>query len=591
MSSQIHRRAGAVCIVLAVILSIYSGRLIYLQVGKHEEYAKEAADNTAEKKTVRAERGRITDAKGEVLADNVPIYAVVADGTLVTDREKVASILSRHLAMPVEKVTARIASTKPYIVVCRKVPAATVDALRADLSAAGLRGVLCEPEPMRTYPNDTMLGHVLGFLDNEGRGIQGIEMMMDPYLRGEDGFIYTERDRKGREIVAYRGIERPARNGMAVQLTVDMGLQKVVEDELEAAYQQLKPNMITAVFVEPATGRIRAMATRPAFNPNAPGDAPVDTTKNRAIIEMYEPGSTFKLVVISAALNEGSVTPSSMFHCENGSFAYAGKTLRDVHGYGPLSVHDILVKSSNIGCAKVAMHIGADTFYEYIRRFGFGERTGLGLPGEITGLVRPRHSWTGLSITRVPMGHEIAVTPLQITMALSVIANGGSMMLPQIVESVRDGDGREVVSFRPQEVRRVISPETAAAVGAALTDVVSERGTARLASIPGFSVAGKTGTAQRVDPRGGYTPGKYVLSFAGYFPADEPKLAGIVVVDDPRTPGASVYGGTIAAPIFARMGEGMAREMNLEPRGEEAGATAVALVPFSPITHADPGMN
>ncbi len=585
MNAKTHRRAGIVCIALAVLLSIYSGRLIHLQVGKHEEYAREAAETTAKKRTVRAERGKITDSRGEILADNVPIYAVVVDGTLVNDRARVAGILSRQLGQPLDQVASRIASSRPYIVVQRRVAATTVEAIRAELAAAGLRGVLCEHEPMRNYPNENMLGHVLGFLDNEGRGIQGIEMMMEPYLRGEDGFVYTERDRTGREIVAYRGIERPARNGLTVRLTVDMELQAIVENELDAAYRQLNPNMITAVFVDPRTGEILAMATRPGFNPNDPANAPVETTKNRAIIEMFEPGSTFKLVVISAALNERSVKKDSKFHCENGSFAYAGKILRDVHGYGSMSVHDILVKSSNIGCAKIAMHIGADTFYEYIRRFGFGERSGIGLPGEINGLVRPRDKWTGLSITRVPMGHEIAVTPLQSAMSMAVIANGGEMMLPQIVRSVHDDSGREMVSFRPQVLRRVVSEETAAEVAAALTEVVSARGTAPLAKIPGFPVAGKTGTAQRVDPKGGYTPGKYVVSFAGYFPANNPRVAGIVVVDDPRTPGTSVYGGTICAPIFARIGEAIARQFDLVPETEEPGRATVALVPFDPVVN------
>lgn len=586
MNNTTHKRAGIVCIGLAIILSIYSARLIHLQVGKHHEYGQMAAEKTAKKKTVPAERGLIVDRNGEPLAVNVPIYAVVVDGKLLNDtnanRERLAGILSRHLELPLEQVTERIASSRPYIVVQRRVDAEKVAALRADVAAARIRGVSCEREPQRLYPNEERLGHVIGFLDHEGRGIQGVEMMMDPYLRGEDGFIFTERDRTGREIVAYRGLERPARHGMTVGLTIDMGLQEIVERELDDAYHRLNPNMITAVFVRPRTGEVLAMATRPAFNPNEHGRAPVETTKNRAIIEMFEPGSTFKVVVISAALNEGAVTPESQFHCENGSFAYAGKTLRDVHGYGRMSVHDIMVKSSNIGCAKIAMHIGADTFHEYIRRFGFGERTGLGLPGEIPGLVRPRHSWTGLSITRVPMGHEIAVTPLQIAMSMSVIANGGNMMLPQIIRTVCDDRGREVVSFRPQVVRRVISEDTAAKVAASLADVVGERGTARLAAIPGYRVAGKTGTAQRVDPRGGYTPGKYVVSFAGYFPADDPEVAGIVLVDDARTPGARNYGGTVAAPIFSRIGEAMARHLELVPQTAENDGTTIALVPFGP---------
>jgi cell division protein FtsI (penicillin-binding protein 3)/stage V sporulation protein D (sporulation-specific penicillin-binding protein) len=583
MSGSAHHRAGFVCIMLAVVLSIYSARLVHLQVGKHREYGGLAAEKTAKKKVVAGERGRITDCRGEPLAVNVPIYSVVVDGKLLaeleSDRGRLAGIIARHLDLPLEDVANRIASDRAYIVVQRGVDAMCVAKLKEELAGAHLRGVMCEPEPRRFYPNEDRLGHVLGFLNHEGRGIQGVEMMMEPYLRGEDGFIYTERDRTGREIVAYRGHERPAKHGMTVELTIDMALQDIVERELDAAYHQLNPQMMTAVFVRPRTGEILAMATRPAFNPNKPGEAAIETTKNRAIIDMVEPGSTFKIVVISAALEQKAVTPESMFHCENGSFAYAGKILRDVHGYGSMSVHDIMVKSSNIGCAKIAMHLGADTFYEYIRRFGFGERTGLGLPGEIPGLVRPRHSWTGLSITRVPMGHEIAVTPLQIAMAMSVIANGGNMMLPQIVRSVRDGDGREVVAFSPEILRRVVSEDTAAKVSASLVDVVGERGTARLASIPGFAVAGKTGTAQRVDPKGGYAAGKYVVSFAGYFPAENPEVAGIVLVDDARTPGGRNYGGTVAAPIFSRIGEAMARHLELVP-DSSAADTTIALVPF-----------
>ena len=582
MNAPVCRRAGIVCIALAVVFSIFSGRLIYLQVGRHEELAKEAAKTTAKEKIIPAVRGRILDAQGEALADNVPVYKVVVDGSLAPeDRGELAAILSRYVGMDEAKVSERIASKRPWIVVNPKLklPAFAVENLKQDLAAAKLRCVLYEREPLRSYPNESMLAHVLGYLDHNGRGIQGIEMMMEPYLRGEDGFVFTERDRTGREIVAYRGLERPARDGMTVQLTVDMGLQAIVERELDAAYQRLNPNMMTAVFVRPRTGEIIAMATRPTFDPNSYNSAAVETTKNRAILEMFEPGSTFKLVVIAAALNEQAVQPAQEFFCENGRFGYAGRTLKDVHSYGSLSVHDILVKSSNIGCAKIAMHIGAETFHEYIRRFGFGERTGLGLPGEIGGTVHPVHKWSGLSITRVPMGHEVAVTPLQSAMSMAVIANGGDMMLPQIVRSVRDSNGKEVLSFKPTVVRRVIEDETAAEVASALQEVVSEKGTAPLAAIRGYQVCGKTGTAQRVDPKGGYTPGQYVVSFSGYFPAGDPEVAGIVLVDNARTPGAAQYGGTIAGPIFANIGRGMAQHLGLVPETEESDGTTIAFVP------------
>ncbi len=581
MNKQPFFRAGFVCVVLALIFSAYSARLVHLQVGKHTELAGEAAKTTAKKKTIAATRGKIVDANGEVLADNVPVYKVIVDGSIVKEehRPMLAEILTRNLGVAPEKIAERIASKRPYIVVKNGVEASVVEKIKEELSAKKIRCVLYEPSPKRSYPNETMLAHVLGYLDHEGRGIQGVEMMMEPYLRGEDGFVYTERDRTGREIVAYRGLERPARDGMTVQLTVDMGLQAVVERELDAAYQRYNPNMITAVFVRPRTGEILAMGTRPNFDPNNYKQAPVEATKNRAILEMFEPGSTFKLVVIAAALNEQAVSANQTFFCENGRFSYAGTVLRDVHGQGLLSVHDILVKSSNIGCAKIAMQIGAETLHEYIRRFGFGERTGLGLPGEISGLVHPVHKWSGISITRIPMGHEVAVTPLQSVMSMAAVANGGEMMMPQIIRSVREASGSEVLSLKPTAVRRVISRETAAEVATALGEVVSEEGTAPLAAVPGHDVCGKTGTAQRVDPKGGYTPGQYVVSFAGYFPAGDPEIAGIVLVDNARTPGSANYGGTIAGPVFSAIGRGMAQYMNLMPETGKSDGTTIALVP------------
>lgn len=588
MNAQICRRAGLVCVLLALVFSAFSARLIHLQVGKHEELAEEAARTTAKKKVMPATRGKIVDANGEVLADNVPVYKVVVDGSILApeDRATVADILSRNLGMPPEKVNERIDSKRPYIVVKNGVEASAVETIKQELAAAKLRCVLYERSPKRSYPNESMLAHVLGFLDHEGRGIQGVEMMMEPYLRGEDGFVYTARDRTGREIVAYRGIERPARDGMTVQLTVDMRLQALVERELDAAYERYDPNMITAVFVRPRTGEILAMATRPTFDPNDHKRAPVETTKNRAIIEMFEPGSTFKLVVIAAALNERAVSPEQEFFCENGSFGYGGRILRDVHGYGALSVHDILVKSSNIGCAKIAMQIGAETFHEYIRRFGFGERSGLGLPGEIAGMVHPVHKWSGLSITRIPMGHEVAVTPLQSVMCMAAIANGGEMMMPQIVRSVCDSSGEEVLAMKPTVVRRVVSEETAGEVASALREVVSEKGTAPLAAIPGYDVCGKTGTAQRVDPKGGYTPGQYVVSFAGYFPAGNPEVAGIILVDNARKAGTQ-YGGTIAGPVFSAIGRGMAQDLDLVPETGESDGTTIALVPRTETSDED----
>jgi cell division protein FtsI/penicillin-binding protein 2 len=329
--------------------------------------------------------------------------------------------------------------------------------------------------------------------------------------------------------------------------------------------------------MRPQTGEILAMANRPDFDLNQRNTARPEQMKNRAIIDMMEPGSTFKIVTAAAALNEKKVRPDTTIFCENGRWNFGGRPLHDHKAYGELSVRDILVKSSNIGAAKLALSIGDQKFYEYIRRFGFGERTGVELPGEIGGIIRPPQSWSKISITRIPMGHEVGVTPLQMTVAMATIANGGKLITPRIVKSVTAADGKTITEFRPQLVRQVISPQTAQQLSNALRGVVSDRGTAAAAAVAGFTIAGKTGTAQKVDPRGGYEHGKYVVSFTGFLPADHPEFVGLVVLDDAKTSKPEQnYGGLIAGPIFARIAEKAARYLDLEPHPELTKPTAAS---------------
>ena len=297
---------------------------------------------------------------------------------------------------------------------------------------------------------------------------------------------------------------------------------------------------------------------------------PEENKKNRAIIDMVEPGSTFKIATVGAALTEKLVKPETVIFCENGRFYYGGKALKDHHPYGNLSVTDIVVKSSNIGVAKLAIQMGDDRLHEYVRRFGFGEKTGIELPGEIGGLVHPPHKWSKISITRIPMGHEVCVTPLQIASAYAAVANGGVLMKPRIVESVV-GDNNEVLAkSNAVRLREVISREAAEHLKDAMVKVVAPGGTAMRAKVDFYRVAGKTGTAQRVDPKGGYTPGKYVVSFAGFFPADNPEIAAVVILDDAHTVAGGNYGGLVAAPIFAKIATKAARYLDLPPTAEPA---------------------
>jgi cell division protein FtsI (penicillin-binding protein 3)/stage V sporulation protein D (sporulation-specific penicillin-binding protein) len=338
---------------------------------------------------------------------------------------------------------------------------------------------------------------------------------------------------------------------------------------MDAVMSQFKPEMATCILMRPTTGEILAMVNRPNYNLNQREGVPAEARKNRAIADMVEPGSTFKLVTTAAALDCKVVKPDTEIYCEHGKFTYAGTTLHDSHhGYGSLSVHDVLVKSSNIGVAKMGIMLGSSQLYDYIKKFGFGERTEIALPLEIRGKVHPLHRWSKISITHVPMGHEVGATPLQVISAMCTVANRGVMMQPQIIASITDAAGQVQAEYPPVEVRRVIPAEVAEMVVSALKEVVSRKGTAAAAHVPGFEVAGKTGTAQKTSPTGGYEHGKYVVSFAGFLPADKPELCGLVLIDEAHTGSIPNYGGTVAAPVFSRIAARAMRYLNKTPSTE-----------------------
>lgn len=557
------------CVVLACLFTVFSARLIYLQVYMRDEYTALAAQKHIRKEIIYSRRGLIRDRNDEILAANDPVRTAVIDGSLVNDVEQLTQLLSGSLGLEPGVVRDKLSTERRYLVLKKKVPELTAMDLRREMRSLGLRGVRFEKSAERIYPNGEMLAHVLGFVNHELRGVQGIESVMEDYLRGHNGFRYVEHDREGREIVPYRGQERPPRNGCSIRLTIDMGLQNIVETELNEAMKQFKPEWASVILMDPKTGAILALANRPTFDPNDLSNTEPEQMKNRAIIDMYEPGSVFKIVGAAGALNEGIVRSDTMIFCENGRFKYGGRILRDHHGYANLSVGQILVKSSNIGSAKLALQLGDQRFYEYVRRFGFGERTGVGLPGEIGGLVHPPHRWSKISITRMPMGHEVCVTPLQVVTSMSVIANGGNLMMPQIVRDITDEEGNVVTQFSPVVVRRVVARASAEKVRDALVGVVSEQGTAALAKVAGFKVAGKTGTAQKVKAGGGYYNSRYVVSFVGFMPADDPAFVGLVVLDDAKNPNGQTYGGLVAGPIFSRIADRAARYLNLVPQPEE----------------------
>jgi len=571
MIKQYQRRATCLVLLGMLVFTGFSWRLIHLQVAEHALYVERAAQHHLRKETIHARRGAIRDARGEVLAQNRPVRTVAADGYLIREAgnlERTAQLVAWHLGMDYQAVHDRMDTERRYVVLQREVPDEVAYELRQDLIKERLRGLLFEEDDIRIYPNGRMLCHVIGFLNFDREGVSGVERSFNEYLAGNNGYRWVEKDRTGRELVPYRGLEKAAENGVDLHLTIDMGLQMIVEREIDAVVEQYQPRSVTILLTDVHTGEILALANRPDFDPNHPGDFDSEATKNRAIVDMVEPGSTFKIVVTTAALNEGSVRPETMIFCENGRFLYAGRTLRDVRGYGMLSVIDVLVKSSNIGSAKLAMMLGESRYYDYIRRFGFGERTGVELPGEIGAVVHPPSRWDRLSITRIPMGHAVTVTPIQQVMAMAAVANGGELMKPRVVKRMTDERGRALLETRPTSIRRVMTEETALIVQHALEEVTGPRGTARQAQVTGYRVAGKTGTAQRVSPRGGYESGKYVVSFLGYGPAEAPRVACIVLVDDAKTGSDGNYGGLVAAPVFSRvMGQAL-RYLDVPPSAE-----------------------
>ncbi len=655
-------RCTLICFGFIALFSVFSFRLVYLQMIKHDEYAGLAAEKHVRKDLIHAERGTILDANNEVLARNVPMRRVVADATHLNEPGATIRLLSEALKIPASELSEKLNVKRAYVVLQREVPEAEAVALKARLDAQNLRGITLEDEPnriatrrvvgnptqmnepdatirllsealkipaselseklkrayivlqhevpeaeavalkarldaqnlrgitfeyepKRIYPNGPMLCHVIGFTDSDYHGIQGVEASMEEYLHGQDGYRYIEHDRKNREIVLYRGQERAARNGYQVHLTIDLNLQNIVENEIDAAMREFRPKKATIILMRPQTGEVLAMANRPNFDLNERSETKPEEMKNRAIIDMMEPGSTFKIVSVAAALNEHKVQPDSTIFCENGVFSFGGSKLHDHRPYGELSVQDILVKSSNIGAAKLALVVGEQKFYEYMRRFGFGERTGIELPGEINGLMRPPQSWTKISITRKAMGHEVGVTPLQMTVAMATIANGGKLMTPRIVKSITTEDGKTISALQPTALRQVISEQTARQIGKALRGVVSDRGTAAAAAVPGFTIAGKTGTAERVDPKGGYERDRFVVSFIGYVPADHPEFVGLVVLDDAQTTPELNYGGLVAGPIFSRVAEKAARYLDLEPQEEVRKALPVERVALTNAAH------
>lgn len=594
---SLKSRACLACYGVGTIFTALSARLIFLAVNQHDKYADLAHKSYVSKVIIPARRGEILDVNGNSLARNEPLKNVILDGFLLTRGKhaktpgQIADILAKPLGLTRDEVISRISPDKKYVVLKKKISEDVAAELDNAVQAAGIKGVTFEQNFERIYPAHQMLCHVVGFYGYEDarpeksdattaepageqpasekpkagkpqgsfRGIDGVERSMETWLAGQPGWRYFEKDGRGKELMNLTGEERAPRHGANVRLTVDLNLQQIVESELEAACKRLRPVKATVIMMRPDTGEILAIANRPGYDPNNAKDAKPEERFNNAIAGTVEPGSTFKMVTCAGSLNYRFTTPNTLVNC-SGPWSYGGLVLHDHHPYGMLTVTQIIEKSSNIGAARLALQIGPERFYNWVRNFGFGQQTNVALPGESVGILHPRTTWKPASITRIAMGHEVAATPLQIITATCAIANGGKLMMPQLIKEIRSESGALLSDYGPTEVRRVVSDKTAGDVRDALVKVTGKQGTAKLAHIPGYNTAGKTGTAQKLvaDPKTGklnYSHEKHVTSFVGFVPAEKPAFCLLIIIDEAKVSGHEDVGGLVAAPIFRVIAE------------------------------------
>lgn len=518
-------------------------RLVDIMLFNHDWFSAKARFQQVRKEIIPVKRGIIFDRRGREMAINLDTESIYCDPSEILSPDKVASALSGRINQKPEVILTKLNTDKRFNWIERKLNIEYIQGIK-DMR---LKGIGFAPEIKRYYPKGSLASHVIGFVNIDNNGLEGVEQKYDKYLASRSAKAYVFRDAKGN--VLSDGLSREIK-GNNVSLTIDEGLQYILEKNLDAAVLHWRAASATAIMIDPYTGEILAMANRPTFDVNNPSDATPSQRRNRAITDCYEPGSTFKIIAGTAALEEGIVKPDTKFDCNTGYIEVGGKKIRDAHKHGILSFKEVIQKSSNVGTIKIGLNLGRERLYEYVKRFGFGEKTGIDLAGEVSGWVRPPAKWSGTSIGAISIGQEVAVTPLQVLRAYSAIANGGFLVKPYIVSEIRSPDGNVVHKTNP-ETRRILSEKTVSVFREILKAVTEEGGTAMEAAVDGNQVAGKTGTAQLIDPKTKrYSKEKYVSSFVGFVPADKPRIAMIVVIHEPK---GQIYGGVVAGPVFRKI--------------------------------------
>jgi cell division protein FtsI (penicillin-binding protein 3) len=557
-----HRRINAVFLFFLIFLLLCIARLFFIQFFR-SNYLKGIADKQ-HKLFVELEprRGTIYDSRLKPQAVNISADSLYAQPLAIPDKdkEKIIRKLPPILNVDYAYLKDRLYRKKSFIWLARKISPGQAEAIKK----LDIKGFGFIRETKRCYPNGYLASHVIGFAGLDNKGLEGIELCYDKYLKGESGFAFFLRDARQERLDLYEKMVLP-KDGYDVILTIDEVIQYIAERELDNIYKTYHAKGASIVVIDPHTGAILALANRPTFDPNEHAKINKEQLRNRSICDLFEPGSVFKIVTASAALEERKVVEEDRFFCENGAYRVSTHILHDHRPHGWLTFREVIEQSSNIGTTKVAQILGPDVLYRYIRLFGFGKKLGIDLPGEISGMTKEPRLWSKVSIGAVPIGQEVGVTALQLATAVSVIANGGQLMKPYIVKEIRDRQGETINAFSPLLIRKVISLDTAARMKKILTGVV-ENGTGKLAKVATFTAAGKTGTGQKLEPNGAYSHNKFVASFIGFAPAEDPLIAIAVVVDEPHP---YYFGGVVAAPAFKNVVSDTLKYLKTSSSGKE----------------------
>ena len=543
-------------------------KLFSIQVLQHEEYRAEASKMQGRRWPMEAPRGNVYDRNGNPLALNLKLYSVAADPALVDDPAEIATELEPLLRVPKASLS-RTLEAKPgvrYVRLQDSVDRPAAEAIRE----LGCQGLIVNTQWKRAYPHGRAAASVLGFVGRGGEGLEGVEGALDERLAGVDGEVLVVLDgrlpRSRAQIPERTIVTKQMLSGSSVVLTLDLDIQSIAEEELAKAVENANAAGGTAIVMDPETGEVLALASQPGFDPNQYREYPKGSWVNHAVVSPYEPGSTFKVVTACAAIEEGVMSHGETHQC-TGSRSIGRRSIScAMHGgsraHGPVDLDHIIIKSCNTGIATVAMAMGAERMSGWLKKFGFGEKTGIELAGESRGIVAPPGKWSQMQLANIGFGQGISVTPLQLLSAYCTIANGGWRVHPRVVKAITDASGA-IEHPAPPAPERILSEETSARMRGVMTKVVEE-GTGKAAGIPGRLVAGKTGTAQKPTPEAGFRSGLYIGSFAGFAPADDPRIAVIVVIDEPRN---GHYGAVVAAPAFRAICERALMYLRVPPSG------------------------